>query len=345
MLKGRIKMIEKKSLNKNALMELFKKLRTRQWRIITPVRSGNQVTFREITKEEDICEDFVQSTQSAKGVIFPPVEELFPYHIKKEGVDLPELEKTIPTTLVFGLRPCDAASIIPLNAVFTWDYQDSQFKERLENTYFMAVSCSRADDYCFCTSVGGNPGDTRGSDILLTKLSTGEYLAEIVTDKGKKITELAPELFGAEPGEAKEKNLAVVERRFDPGELKQKLETLFNSDIWVQQSLRCIGCGACAFVCPTCVCFDIQDEARGNQGKRLRCWDSCGFSLFTLHTSGHNPREYQSQRWRQRVMHKFSYQPDRLEVIGCVGCGRCSRACPTDMNLLEHLVRVMEVQS
>ena len=337
-------MIEKKSLNKNALMELFKKLSSKGWRIIAPVRSGDQVTFQEIAEGADILEDFVQSTQSAKGVIFPPVEELFRYHMKKEGADLPEQEKTIPTTLVFGLRPCDAAATASLNAVFTWDYQDSQFKERLENTYFMPVSCSRADEYCFCTSVGGNPGDTRGSDILLTKLSTGEYLAEIVTEKGKKITELAPELFGTEPLEPKEKNLAVVDRRFDARELKQKLETLFDSNIWVQQSLRCIGCGACAFVCPTCVCFDIQDEARGNQGKRLRCWDSCGFSLFTLHTSGHNPRDKQSQRWRQRVMHKFSYQPDRLAVTGCVGCGRCSRACPVDMNLLEHLVQAMAME-
>jgi len=325
-------------------MELLKKLSSKGWRIIAPVRSGNQVTFREIAEGADILEDFVQSTQSAKGVIFPPVEELFRYHMKKEGAELPEQEKTIPTTLVFGLRPCDAAAVNSLNAVFTWDYQDSQFKERLENTYFMPVSCSRADEYCFCTSVGGNPGDTRGSDILLTKLSTGEYLAEIVTDKGKKITELAPGLFGAEPLEAKEKNLAVVDRRFDARELKQKLETLFDSNIWVQQSLRCIGCGACAFVCPTCVCFDIQDEGRGNQGKRLRCWDSCGFSLFTLHTSGHNPRDKQSQRWRQRIMHKFSYQPDRLAVTGCVGCGRCSRACPVDMNLLEHLVQAMAME-
>jgi sulfhydrogenase subunit beta (sulfur reductase) len=106
--------------------------------------------------------------------------------------------------------------------------------------------------------------------------------------------------------------------------------------------MRCLGCGACAFVCPTCACFDIQDEGSRAGGKRLRCWDSCGFAMFTLHTSGHNPREEQSQRWRQRLMHKFAYMPERQQVLGCVGCGRCSRACPADMEIREHILAVLE---
>jgi len=112
--------------------------------------------------------------------------------------------------------------------------------------------------------------------------------------------------------------------------------------LWVEQSLRCISCGACAFVCPTCACFDIQDITIGAEHSRKRSWDSCGFSLFTIHTSGHNPREVQSQRWRQRVMHKFAYMPDRQQIVGCVGCGRCSRACSVDMNLKEHLINLAE---
>jgi len=117
----------------------------------------------------------------------------------------------------------------------------------------------------------------------------------------------------------------------------------FDHPVYLEQSLRCLGCGACAFVCPVCACFDIQDEGNNKQGKRLRCWDACGFSLFTLHTSGHNPRDVQSERWRQRLLHKFSYMPERLGVLGCVGCGRCSRACPADMNMLEHVKELMQV--
>jgi len=337
-------MSEKKSLQKDALINLFGTLRASGWHIIGPVKDGEKIIFQEISTIDHTLDNMVQTTQSAKSVLFPPVEELFQCYVTQEGVELAEKSAVPPTTLVFGLRPCDAAAVAALAAVFTWDYQDGQFKSRLENTYFMPVSCAKADEYCFCTSVGGNPGDTRGSDILLTQLSDGTYLAEIVTEKGQKIVSMAPEQFGGEPRESKEQNLATLPATFDAKALAQKLPTLFNHQIWVSQSLRCLGCGACAYVCPTCVCFDIQDEGRGEQGKRLRCWDSCGFPQFTLHTSGHNPREVQSQRWRQRIMHKFSYQPDRLNILGCVGCGRCSRACPVDMNILEHLTQITELK-
>ena len=240
--------------------------------------------------------------------------------------------------MLFGIRPCEARAFHALDVVFNWDYKDKFFNARLANTTVVAISCTKADDSCFCTSLGSRPDDTQGSDILLSPLKAGGFLAQVLTDKGKALLALAKDAFQPLTGNADVVPPATVAPAFDAKALQQKLATKFDSPLWTEQSLRCLGCGACAFVCPTCVCFDIQDEADTRQGQRLRAWDSCGMRMFTLHASGHNPRDKQSQRWRQRIYHKFAYYPDRFQTLGCVGCGKCSRACPVDMNLQEHLV-------
>ena len=117
--------------------------------------------------------------------------------------------------------------------------------------------------------------------------------------------------------------------------LKKFIEKNFNSEIFNDASMNCIGCATCTYSCPTCHCFDIVDEKKYYNGERRKNWDSCAFSLFTLHASGHNPREYQGQRWRQRLLHKFSIYKDRFDKIACVGCGRCIRLCPAGVNMLE----------
>jgi sulfhydrogenase subunit beta (sulfur reductase) len=332
-------------VKKASFEALFNKIKGNGATIVAPILKNNKVIYGPAELFSSIQSDFIQSAQSAKDVVFPRTEKLFGYTQDKGSVSLEDFNPdAIPQVVLWGVKPCDARAMNPLKSIFNWDSKDSIFNSRMEKITILGFSCSQADESCFCTSVGGNPGSTEGNDILFTRLGEREgYLAEVLTDKGKALVEQSPELFQpcTEPMD-KEKYLAVLPVKFDPALIRERLQKFFTSEVWLQQSYRCLGCGACAFVCPTCACFDIQDEAHGKNGVRVRCWDSCGLSLFTKHTSGHNPREVQSQRWRQRLLHKFSYMPERLSVVGCTGCGRCSRACPADMNILEHLISIQE---
>lgn len=337
--------IERRLIRNGSLEKLFGKLKSDGRSIVGPMSANGKVVYGIAENFSDITSDFIQTVKSAKEVAFPRTEKILDYTKNAEGISVNGTDlNNIPEIVIWGVRPCDAMGSGQLSAIFNWDYKDEIYNNRLSRTTVIGFSCTKADEYCFCTSVGGNPGNTSGSDILLTGMGdSGDYLAEIITEKGMAVVSLSLELFEKTENIEKEKYLADVPVKFDREQIRQKVDKIFESDQWLKQSLKCLGCGACAYVCPTCACFDIQDETHGKSGSRFRCWDSCGFSQFTIHTSGHNPRAVQSQRWRQRIMHKFSYMPERLSVYGCTGCGRCSRACPADMNILEQLISIQEV--
>ena len=337
--------IDKRLVRKDSLEKLFDILKQNSKKIYAPFLKNGKTTFRDAESFAGISTGHIQTSGSSKDIAFPRAEKILEYSKSKEGLSVKGIDlKDLPGVILWGVRPCDAVGIGALSSIFNWDYKDEIYNNRLSQVTVFGFSCNKSDEYCFCTSVGGNPGNTAGSDILFTCMGIdGDFIAEILTEKGMTVVSMAPDLFEKSGTDEKEKFLAKVPVRFNHKELSKKLDKFFESKEWIDQSLRCLGCGACAYVCPTCACFDIQDEAHGKNGSRIRCWDSCGFSHFTLHTSGHNPRAIQSARWRQRIMHKFSYMPERLSVYGCTGCGRCSRACPVDMNILENLISIQEV--
>jgi ferredoxin len=151
-------------------------------------------------------------------------------------------------------------------------------------------------------------------------------------------------IAAADGGEPLDPRLRALEPQTGVALLPDWLARNFEHDLWKTLALRCHGCGACAAVCSTCHCFDIVDEHDTyGAGARRRNWDFCQSARFTAHASGHNPRKSQTERFRQRVMHKFSIYPRRFDAVLCTGCGRCARACGAGMNLPEVLGRLVQL--
>jgi len=238
--------------------------------------------------------------------------------------------------LIIGARPCDAAALPILDRVMNWDVQDAFYDRRRELTTIVSLACRDMDEECFCTSVGLGPQDGRGSDALLLALDGGAFEVRLLTDKGRK-------LFAdrTQPSDKHAPQFEGLPRRFDPEVVSRFVQEEFDNPLWEEMTLRCLGCGACAFTCPTCHCFDIVDEGNAAGGARVRNWDTCQTALFTAQASGHNPRPRQPQRQRQRMLHKFAVYPQKFGEILCTGCGNCVRNCPAGLGVL-NVARAIE---
>ena len=328
--------------------------------VLVPVMSDGKVAYEPLStmKDENVLLDFSNSYRPPKGIVFPQSEVLLVYDTEKPTKGqkkakpryrVQEVRPDMNDTVIFAIRPCDAHGVAILDKVFGGPLTDQYYSQRRSKLTLIGLACSQPELNCFCTSVGGSPSGTDGLDILLTAI-TGGYHVMAMTKKGAAMLD-GPSFKDStedQHGQALKAQQKAVEGfaremkegPVDPNAMVDALKGMYEDRLWDDIARKCIGCGACTYLCPTCHCFDINDEGNARKGRRVRTWDTCQFPDFTLHTSGHNPRPQKKFRIRQRIYHKFKYMPENIGMIGCVGCGRCITVCPMNMDLFRILLDV-----
>ena len=238
---------------------------------------------------------------------------------------------------VLGVRSCDLAALRILDRVLLEDrYQDPRYAARRERLFLIAVNCTDPSGTCFCTSCGGGPKAEDGYDLALTELHQGFYV-EAGTQAGEEVLdELVREPASPEIREAAlqatTEAAAKITRTVTP------YQDHFDHPEWDRVAARCLGCGNCTQVCPTCFCVTVEDSSSidGTFAERVRKWDSC-FTLGHSYIHGGSVRQSLKSRYRQWLTHKFSTWHDQFGTSGCVGCGRCVTWCPAGIDVTETL--------
>lgn len=338
-----------KTIKKKDILKLLESING-EYNIFVPAREDDDARFSLFKPGQEIYWDYRNTKISPKEILFPQAETLFSFGEEAE-IKTGSSAADKKGYLIFGIRPCDAQAISLLDKVFGGeDFKDPYYIERRKKTTVVALACNKPRLECFCTSMNGRPDNEEGSDIILYDLGE-DVLAGAVTKKGEEFIEKLSKWFkeaGKTDIDRKDKlmesSLKKIESQVDIENLKEKLDSAFDASFWNDVHQKCLGCGICTYLCPTCHCFDITDEispdtadSKTPVGKRVRCWDSCMYPLFTLHASGHNPRPTYRERMRQRIMHKFNYCPENFNEIFCVGCGRCVINCPVNIDIREML--------
>ncbi len=317
--------------------------------VVAPVEEDGVLSFRRITSaDQAVVEPSGKSRWSPKEFLFPRSEALYRYRFTGGGVELQDPPLPEEWQVLFGVRSCDAAGLARLDDIFLSGRRDRLYAARRENTTVVSAACAAADPECFCTAVGGSPVGEEGCDVQLLPVGEG-WLLRVLTDKGRDLVGDGTDGWTAATDEDSERLPELeqtVSEQIGRSPVKREwsrvLEEGFDQAVWDRLAQHCLGCGTCAYVCPSCSCFDMNHQANAWCGEQCRSWDACTFALFTRHASGHNPRSTKGERYRQRVLHKFAFKEEDNEPFRCVGCGRCVALCPAGLDIVDTVVAAVE---
>jgi sulfhydrogenase subunit beta (sulfur reductase) len=341
-----------KILQKENLTEFIEHLLP-QYRIAGPIKEKGGYAFQEITDPAELELDYTTTILPPKKYLLPTREVLFEF----ENTNSAMIKSPPPArpTIIFGMHTCDLHAVQLLDQVFSSGHSDLNYLDRRRQTLIISIEClSPCDENSFCKSMGTLSAD-EGYDLHLTDLGDS-YAVDIGTEAGET---LLKDARTSEPTtETIQRLNAVLSEKwprfpyrlnFDVSDLPSLLNLSMKSPLWNELGERCLACAACTNVCPTCFCFDVMDEVGLDlrHGQRVRTWDSCQLDEFATVAGGHNFRQSRALRQRHRFMRKGKYILEAHNYLGCVGCGRCARACLVDITpvgVFNELHRQLEVE-
>ena len=352
---------------------LLRALARRGFKVIGPTVRDQAILYEEISSTADLPEGWTDEQEggtyrlkrrddgalfgfnvgpnSWKSHLFPPNLTLWKSHRSADGAihfDEEPLER--PRYAFVGVRSCDLAAIGVQDRVFTGDtFTDPDYEARRGEAFIVAVNCGEAGNTCFCVSMETGPRAKRGFDLALTELLDGpehRFLVEVGSERG---AELLAEIEARAAEEADDRAAEDVSdrcasqmgRELDTEGIKELLYRNMEHPRWEEVADRCLSCGNCTLVCPTCFCSTVEDvtDLAGEEAERVREWDSC-FTLDHSFIHGGSVRNSPSSRYRQWMTHKLATWIDQFGTSGCVGCGRCITWCPVAIDITEEAAAI-----
>ena len=309
--------------------------------VLAPRRKGEHFVFDEIKDSKDAVREYPTTILPPKKFFQPPRETPLKFKLDTQEAEAPPPVEG--TRALLGVHPCDMAGLLRLDWAFTQGEPEANWIERRKATLVFGVS-QEPDEYVFSNSVEAN-NPVKGYDGFFF-VHGAYYVISLYTKAAEK---LMSGFDGFQP--ASEAEVAAARQNFERATHRQSkkldvpvatlpllLKGTFNHDEWTDVAERCVSCGQCTLVCPTCYCFDVDDSLAFDLsgGERKRRWDSCQLHDFTIVAGEHTFREKRENRAKHRVYRKFKYL---VEEGGwkcfCVGCGRCIRACPADIDIVD----------
>ncbi len=298
-------------------------------------RKGDNVLFDVVESSKDLELDYAPTVLSPKKFFFPQEEVFLEY--TADGQVSPKIEAH--PLVLFGIHPCEANALKIMDEAFAEGHGDPNYLAKREASVVICLDCKDiCDEDAFCYKVKSQHAET-GFDLKLYDLED-DYAIIVNTGKGAAFVKQFIPAREADHGEVENYKLSKMKTfgKYTPFQEFDKLPEVFEASkdhsVWKEESERCLSCGSCIMVCPTCYCFDVADELALNlqKGERIRRWDACMLSAFARVAGGENFREHAEDRLKHRIYRKFDYLMKKHGQSVCVGCGRCVRACLAEIS-------------